>query len=809
MIKHNLKLAFRSLVQQKGITVIHLVGLSLGLASCLLIGSYIYNEYSYDRYNHNADRTYRISREFINRDGSRQLHLGHLAPPFAPLLKSDYPDIEQIVRMLETNLTFRKDDNIFNVEKVFVAEPSFFQIFDVDLIEGDTANALDNAFTLLLSESMARKFFGDEDPLEKTMVGMGQYNFQVSGVFKDFPAESHFHPDILAAFNTLRDSTIYGEEGLRTNWGNNSFSTFILLPKNYPYQQLEAQFPAFVDKYMTGVYGNQSKPSDRTKLHLMPLTDIHLHSHLDSEIEENGDIKRIYIFAVIALLILLIACFNYMNLSTARSAIRAKEIGVRKVVGARRSEIMQQFLGESVVLTLFASILALGLCWLAYPAVNRLLNIHLQVSHLPVAVVLGSMVAVAVMTGILAGLYPAVFLSAMRPLGMLKGDQSRGTGGGSGALRKVLVVMQFAISGTLIIATLVVFKQLNFMQNKDLGLDQDHVITLNFYRSLAPQYESFKHELLANPTIRDVSRSSRIPSGRLLDSYGSAEVQLSGDSLQKPAADLKTLLIDEAFVPTYDIKMTAGENFRNFDKTGNIILNETAVQDLGFKSSEEAVGKRIKYAGRDTYIAGVLHDFNFESLHQDIQAMIMIKPSDSTNYNWLSVKMAGQNLPEGIAYLEKTWKQFLPMFPFDYQFVDQQFGELYQAEQRQGKMFIAFALLAILAACLGLLGLTAFVVQQKVKEIGIRKVLGASTASIVGMLNKDFLKLVLIALVIASPIAWFLMHRWLEDFAYRIQIPWWAFLVAIVVASLVASLTISFQSIKAALANPVKSLRNE
>ncbi|MEZ4896118.1 MAG: ABC transporter permease [Saprospiraceae bacterium] len=808
MIRHNLKLALRSLLQQKGITAIHLVGLSLGMASCLLIGTYIWNEFSYDRYNHNADRIYRVSREFINSDGSQQLHLGHLAPPFAPLLKNDYPDIEQIVRMLETNLTFRRDDYIFNEDNVFVAEPSFFQIFDVDLIEGDTASALDNAFTLLLSETTAKKFFNDTDPMDQMMTGMGRYNFKVSGVFKDFPEQSHFHPNILLAFNTLRDSTIYGEEGLRTNWGNNSFSTFMLLPKGYPYKNLEAQFPDFIDKHMAGYY-DQGKASDRTKLHLMPLTDIHLRSHLDSEIEENGDIRRIYIFAVIALLVLLIACFNYMNLSTARSAIRAKEIGVRKVVGARRGEIMQQFLGESIVLTLLAGLISIAICWVAFPAVNRMMDIHLGFGNLPVLSVFGFILVVAILTGFLAGIYPAVFLSAMRPLGMLKGDRNRGSGGSSGNLRKVLVVAQFAISGTLIIATLVVFRQLSFMQNKNLGLDQDHLITVNYYDPLSSQYESFRHELLANPAIRDVARSSRIPSGRLLDSYGTAEVQLSGDSLQKPVADLKTLLIDEDFIPTYDIKFAAGENFRDQDKTGNIILNETAVKDLGFSSAAEAIGKRIKYAGRDVHITGVLADFNFESLHQDIQSMIMLKPTDSTNYNWLSVKMEGRNLQSGIAQLEKTWKQFLPQFPFDYQFVDQRFGELYEAEQRQGRMFIGFAMLAILVACLGLLGLTAFVVQQKVKEIGIRKVLGASTTSIVSMLNMDFLKLVILALIIASPVAWYLMHRWLEDFAYRIRIPWWAFVVAGVVALLVASVTISFQSIKAAMANPVKSLRNE
>ncbi|MEZ4960964.1 MAG: ABC transporter permease [Saprospiraceae bacterium] len=814
MLQNHLKIAFRNLLKNKGFSFINLFGLTVGLACCMLIGLYIWNELSFDRYHKNADRIYRVSREFITKDGSQQLHLGHLAPPFAPLLKNDFPDIEEAVRLFQTGVTFRKGDQLYSEENFFLAEPVIFNMFDIPLVSGNPETALNDPFTLLLSESAAKKYFNTENPVDQTMTGLGRYDFKITGVFRDFPYNSHFHPSILASFSTLRDSTIYGEEGLRTNWGNNSFSTFLLLPKGYPAKSLEAQFPAFIDKNMAGYYG-QEKTSDRTRLHLMPLTDIHLHSHLDSEIEENGDINRVYIFAIIAALVLLIACINYMNLSTARSTTRAKEIGVRKVVGAGRGQIAWQFLSESILLSLLATVLAVMLVQLALPFVNHVLGQQLQVTAKMLAAIPIATLGMALITGVLAGFYPAIFISGMKPLHILKSGGTstfRGPGGSGGGLRKVLVTGQFAISVGLIIATIVVYNQLDFMQNKDIGLDKDHVVTLNFYQSLAPRFEGFRNEILANTAIRNMARSSRIPSGRLLDSYGSAEVQTASDSLEKSAADLKTLTIDHRFVPTYNLGVAAGRNYREdqgTDRTGSFMLNEAGAKSLGWPSPEDAVGKRIRYGGRDAHIVGILKDFNFESLHQPIQPMIMFIPSDSTNFNYLSVKLDGSNIPGAIAHLEKVWKEFLPQFPFEYQFIDEEFGALYQAEQRQGRMFIGFALLAILVACLGLFGLTAFVTQQRVKEIGIRKVLGATTAGLVGLLSKDFLKLVVVSLVIASPLAYYFMNKWLADFAYRIDISWWVFAVAGIMAVGVAFLTVSFQSVKAALANPVKSLRSE
>lgn len=811
MFIKNLTIALRSLFKNRGTTLISLFGLTIGLASCLLIGLYIWNELSFDRYHQNADRIYRVNRQFFTADGALQLHLGHLAPPFGPLLKNDFPDMQEVVRMVQQTATFRKEDQLFSEENLFVAEPGIFTLFDIPLVQGDPSTSLNDPFTLLLSESAAEKYFKGQNPVDQTLIGMGQYTFKITGVFKDFPYNSHFHPDVLASFSTMRDSTIYGEENLRTNWGNNSFTTFIMLPEGYPAKQLEAQFPAFIDKHMAGYYG-QGKSSERTKLDLTALTDIHLHAHLDSEIEENGDIKRVYIFAIIAILVLFIACINYMNLSTARSSTRAREIGVRKVVGAGQGQIVRQFLAESFLLSLIATVVAMLIVWLSLPFFNRFLGQDLHIISSMLVVIPVAALLIAVVTSFLAGFYPALFLSWMKPMGMLKQGSSTGSKSTGGLLRKILVTGQFVISVGLIIATLVVYRQLKFMQNKDLGLDKDHVVTMFFYNELAERYESFRNELLSNPSVKNVARSSRIPSGRLLDSFGSASIQRSGDTLEQTTVDLKALTIDHRFVPTFNLSIAAGRNYREdqgADRFESFILNEAAARDLGWKTAEEAVGQRIRYGGRDAHIVGVLNDFNFESLHQGIQPMILLIPSDSTFFSYLSFKLEGNNLNTALSHIESVWKQFLPQRPFDYHFIDEDFGALYEAEQRQGRVFVGFAVLAILVAGLGLLGLTAFITQQRMKEIGVRRVLGANTSNIIGLLSKDFVLLVLLALIIASPLAYFFMDKWLQDFAYRIQVEWWVFAVAGIIAVAVAFLTVGYQGMKAALTNPVESLRQE
>jgi putative ABC transport system permease protein len=487
--------------------------------------------------------------------------------------------------------------------------------------------------------------------------------------------------------------------------------------------------------------------------------------------------------------------------------LRAKEIGVRKVVGAGKGELITQFLSESVLISWIATLLAFVLTGLAMPALNNLSGQELSTDVLLKWQVVVPMLIVPFVVGILSGLYPALFLSAFQPIKVLKGLMK--VGGNSISFRKVLVVMQFAISIILIISTVIVFQQLRYMQNKSLGFNRDHIVTLPNNTGISTVYQAFRTELLSNPAIKETGRSSRIPTGRLLDAMGS---QINrGDSLAPTKADIKFVRADEYFVPAYGIKMVAGRNFSEqyATDTSSFLLNEAAVNVLGLKSNEEAVGKEFQYGGRKGRIIGVVNDFHFESLHQRILPMVFIMALTPNGYGSISVKVAGNNIPAALAHIEKTWKTFLPEIPYEYTFLDDNFARLYQSEQRQGTIFTVFACIAIFIACLGLFGLSAFAISQRVKEIGIRKVLGADVSSIVGLLSKDFLKLVAFAAVIAFPVAWYAMHKWLEDFAYRVGIPWWVFVAAGVVAAIIAFLTISFQAVKAARANPVRNLRTE
>jgi len=812
MLKNYLKIAFRNLAKYKFISFINLFGLTVGLTCCLLILTYILHETSYDKYNKQADRIWRVTRSFNNKDGIVSLHLGSVAPPFGPLLQNDFPDIEKITRILGIgNHPMRYEEKIFTEKNICYADNDLFSVFDVPLLEGDRRNALTDPYSIIMTPEVARKYFGNTDPINKVVRLDNKYNFKVTGIFQPMPSNAHFHTQIMLSFNTLKDSAIYGEKGLAANWGNNSFFTYLLLPKNYPARRLEAQFPAFIDRHMP--YNRKdptTAPSKFTKLYLQRLTDIHLRSHLDDEMEENGDISRVYIFGAIALFILLIACINYMNLSTARSALRAKEIGIRKVAGAQRQEIISQFLSESVLVAGMAALLAGALTWLTLPWINNLTGLQLSIQSLLQPAVLIPILLTPILVGLLSGVYPALFMSSFQPSKVLKGLFKAGSG--TISLRKALVVMQFAVSIVLLISTAIVFQQLHYMQNASLGFSKEQVVTLDYNNGLDNTFESFRNRLLQDSRILQVSRSSRIPSGRLLDESGaSAE---NGDSLRPVTADIKFVAIDHDFINTYNIPIIAGRNFsRDYaTDTTSFLLNVAATKALGIKTPQELVGRNFGYGDVKGKVIGIMGDFNFESMHQQIVPMIMIMPTNAQAgnfFNNISVKIAGNDVNGALASLEKTWKAMLPQVPFDYTFLDDKFDQLYRSEQKQGSLFTCFAGIAIFIACLGLLGLSAFSISQRLKEIGVRKVLGASTGSIVGLLSRDFLQLVAIAALIAFPIAWFTMHNWLRDFAYRISIQWWVFLIAGTLAAAVALITISFQAIRAALANPVKSLRSE
>lgn len=804
MLRNFLKIAFRNLSKHKVTSFINLFGLTIGLTSCLLITLYILNEVSYDKWNSKSDRVYRVARIFKTSDGVKSLDLGTVSPPFGYYFPTEYPEIEKMTRLfgMGSGSPMKYQDKIFSEKNVFFADEHVFDIFPVDIVKGNRATILQDPYTVVLSENVAKKYFGDEDPIDKVIRVNSQADVKVTGIYKSFPANTHIHPEMMISFNTLKDSAVYGEKQLRTNWGNNSFFTYLQLPENYDPKTLENKFPAFLDKHMAAQYGG-SKPSTLTSLYLQKMTDIHLHSHTDAEAEANGDIKRVYIFSVIALFILLIACINYMNLSTARSSLRAKEIGIRKVVGAGRGELMGQFLSESLLMCLAATVMALLLTWLSLPWLNKVSGQLLSFDTLLQPSVLIPLIATPFIVGLIAGLYPAVFMSSFQPVKTLKGLFK--VGGANISLRKVLVVSQFAIGIGLIITTIIVLQQLHYIHHKSLGYNKDQIVTLPYTFEVGKHYESFQAELLKNSDFKNVTRSSRIPTGRLLDNMGASAS--SGDSLRPVTSDIKYVSCDYEFANTFGIDMAAG---RFFSKTfgadsANFVINHAAVQAVGWGNDEEAIGKDFRYGDVKGKIVGVVKDFHFESMHQSIAPMVfLLRPS----YSRLSVKLNG-NTTEAMSALDKTWRQFFPDSPFDYTFLDERFDRLYESEQKQATIFTSFSIVAIFIACLGLFGLSTFAVSQRIKEIGVRKVLGANVKGLVLLLAKDFLKLVVISAVIAFPLAWYAMSKWLTGFEYRISIQWWVFLVSGLLAVLVAFITIGFQAVKAALANPVKALRSE
>jgi putative ABC transport system permease protein len=805
MYLNYLKIALRNLRRHKLFSFINIFGLAVGLACCLLIALYILQELSYDKFHAHANRIYRVARSFTEGDGSTSLKLGNIAAPIGPLLKNDFPAVEEVTRLFQHHgVMAASPQKTFNEENIFFAEPSFFKIFSVPLQRGNAKTALNEPKTVLLTQKMAAKYFPNQDPVGQLLRIENRVTVKVVGIFKELPVHSHFHPNFLVSFSTLQDSTVFGRDNL-ANFNINRFTTYLRVPPKYNVATISAQLPAFLDRH---IEYEDTRPSSYNGLFLQKLTDIHLHSHLDTELEANGDSSKIYLFGIIALFILLIACINFMNLSTARSSLRAKEIGVRKVMGADKKKLIVQFLSESMLFVGLAVLLAIVLADLALPLVNKLIGKELHFSPANSWLAGLVLVALALVVGLVAGAYPALFLSSFQPVKVLKGKLP--VTNQTVSLRKALVVLQFAISVVLVVSTAIVYKQLQYLRSKELGLNKDYIVTLPYAPQLTARYPAFRHELLSHNAISQVGRSIEIPSERLLNSLGETEIK-SGDTFKEAPVSFQYLGVDHAFVPTYKIKVLAGRNFSEAYSTDNkqaFLLNESGVKLLGFKNPQEAIGKTMHYGDRQAQIVGVLQDFHFESMHEQIKPILLMIPEEP-DFRRLSVKLSGSDLKTGLAHLEQTWKQFLPDYPFAYTFLDQSFGQLYEAEQRQGFLFTFFASMAILIACLGLFGLTAFATEQRTKEIGIRKVLGASVTSIVALVSRDFLKLVLLANLLAWPIAWYGMHQWLQNFAYRIPMSGWVFVGASVVALLIALLTVSFQAIKAAVANPVEALRSE
>lgn len=801
MFKNYFKISLRNLFKHRAYSFINISGLAVGIACCLLIFLFVRDELSYDTQHENADRIYRVTREWFDRNGVSTLHLARVAAPIAPALKNEFPEVLESVRFLSGDVTVSYKENHFSEDNFCFVEPGVFDVFTFPLIKGDSRTALSEPFTVVLTEEMAEKYFGAEDPIGKVLRVENIAELKVTGVLQNLPRNLHFHFGFLASFATLE--AIMSPDTW-TNWGFNNYATYLLLSPNHNAANLTAKFPAFMDTYY------KHDASKESRLHLQRLTDIHLHSHLDSELGVNGDISDVYIFSVVALFVLLIACFNFTNLTVARAIKRAREIGVRKVVGAHRWQLIGQFLGESIMIAFIAVLLAAALVELALPAFNDFTEKELGFLAGNLIAPLIGLIALALTVGIIAGSYPAFFLSAFRPAKVLKGETASGSS--RPGLRKVLVVAQFAISIVLISGVLMIHRQLEYVQNKRLGFNKEQLLFFGPSTGRMGDFTSFRNQLLRHPGVRAVTASKFVPSQALVDNI---DIQAEVGDVLKTVNELALLAVDHQFFTTYGMEMAAGRAFSPdlaSDSTEALIVNETAARTIGWKSPGEAVGKHFSlesnfWGDRRGKVVGVVKDFHFESLHERISPMIFfISPR---GYNRITVKIAAANIPETLEFIESVWQRFLPSQPFTYDFVDQRFAQLYRAEERLAQVVVFFASLAIFIACLGLLGLASFMAEQRTKEIGIRKILGATVAHVSLLLSKDFLKLVIIANLIAWPIAYFTMNRWLQNFAYRIEIEWWVFVLAGGLALLIALLTVSYQAIKAALANPVESLRYE
>jgi putative ABC transport system permease protein len=793
MLRNYLKIAFRNLWKHKVFSFINIMGLTVGLTAGFLIFLYVRFELSYDTAYDNNDRIYRLSTDL--KTPTETIKTGASSWAFGPNIQLDFPEVDAFVRIYVDGMLVRKGEKKIQEDKVIYADSAFFETFGNRLVQGNPHTALKAPFNIVLSETAAKKYFGKEEPMGQTLLLTGDGTpATVTGVMKDLPENSTLNGDMMVSMSTITEKYA---SGIDKQWGNFGAATYLLLKPGANVAAIEARFPAFLEK-RNGE--NMKKSKMFYTFHLEPLKSIYLHSDRDGG--GGGSMTNVYIFSMVAVFILLIACINFINLTTARSAERAKEVGIRKVVGALKMQLTRQFIGESIILCAIAFLLTLGLSILLLPLFNQLSGktiSHGIFNNLPY---LGLLLGTALLISLLAGFYPALVLSSFKPIVVLKGRFSTGTRGI--LLRKGLVVAQFSISIALIISTIVVYKQMSFMRQHDLGFNKEQVMVFNTDND--PAKESFKQAIAGISSIQSTALSSSVPGSGNPGAYSEIE-NMHGD-LQ--VANLDLYYVDFDYIKQFGIKVVAGRAFsQSFgtDTTKALILNEAAVKMFGYTSPQQAIGKRFKQWGREGQIVGVIKNFNYRSLQSEVKPLTMrIDPRGS---NLISARIAAANVPATLKAVEEKWKAFFPNRPFSYYFLDEFFDRQYRAEERFGKLFFNFAILAIFISCLGLLGLAAYSTMQRTKEIGIRKVMGASVSGIVNLLSKDFLLLVIISFFIAAPTAWYFMNQWVEGFAYRTPISWWVFAAAGIAALLIALGTISFQAIKAAVMNPVKSLRSE
>lgn len=796
MFSNYFKIAFRNLKRHKGYAAINIAGLAIGLAAFWMIALYVADELSYDRYNENAGHIFRVV-QYASWDGNN-LRLAPTSAPFAPAMKAAFPEIEETVRIdIEGGGVIETGEKKIKAGDIIFADPSLLKVFSYSFLYGDAGTALANPNSFVITESLAGKLFGSADrAINQTIYFDHKEGCTITAIIKDIPANAHLR------FSGVRPLP----QGFTEGWQNFHIYTYLLLKKGASYSELQQKLPPFAARTIKKEMGVADY-----RMELQPLTSIHLHSNLDFEISPNGSISRIYTFIAIAILILVIAMINYMNLTTARSTSRIREIGIRKTIGSGKWHLAAMFITESILVTLIAGLIAGVIAQSAIPFFNRLTGKELSIWRFGQTYTLLLLTVFSIVVGAISGIYPSLFLSGFKTIPALKGEI--GNLNSNILFRKSLVVFQFAITVVMITGSIVIYRQLQYALNKDLGFNKDQVLTFHIDdRNLRQQIPALKTQLLQSPLIEGVAAAGN-PIGNN-DLGGHAYQFEKNDGSFAPNSKMaEELMVDADYLKTMEIKLLKGRNFSSgtpADQYGSALINETLMNELGWK---DPVGKRLQFNAYGNMlqktVIGVIRDFHTYSLQHKVEPLVMIMPPAAPDQDNLYVKIARGKTAAGLAWIDQVYRRFDKTTPVEYHFLDKNFARQYEAEQKQGQIALVFTVLAVSIACLGLFGLAAFTAAQRTKEIGIRKVLGASVTGIVALLSKDFIKLVFIAALIAFPLAWWSMNKWLEEFAYRIQIGWWVFAAAGLAALLVALVTISYQAVKAAIANPVKSLRSE
>lgn len=799
MFRNYLVTAFRNIKRQKLYSFTNIFGLSIGIAACLFIFIYVRNELSYDMYHRDADRIFRIGTEIKDKTGDVIFAAAHI--PLAPAIKKDFPQVGHAVRFWGGGIPLvvrsGKDKKFYEKENYFRADPELFEIFTIPFIVGNPKTALSNPQSVVISEDMAEKYFGRENPLGKTL-NFDKKDWEITGVFKNIPHNSH-----LPKFQFV---TLLQTPDWASGWDGLRIPTYVKLKKHTKSKELENQIRDIAHLYA----GETLKSLGETrKYFLQPIKDIHLHSNFLNEYSSIGSIKEIAIFSALSLIILFIACLNFINLTTACSTIRTKEIGIRKVVGANKKQLIVQFLGESIIISTISLALALIIIETVLPLFNKLLETNLNISYFSDSIFLINIFILMIFVGVVSGSYPAFLLASFRPEVILRNLFIKGSG--KHVMRKILVILQFVVASILIIGVLVIYQQLHFMKNKDLGFDKKQMLILpmqdqEMIKTVSGHIQTIKNEFTDHPSIISATAILRTP-GRI---EHHDNIRLLDENTSK-IFGMNNIFVDHDFIDTYNIGVSAGRAFKKeitTDVGKAFMINETAVLAFGWTSPQEAIGKRLSYWMGEGEIIGVCKDFHLWSLHRPIEPLFFLIPPKCFP-EVITLKLDTNNFPGTLGYIKEKWMEFFPDYPLEYYFLEDDFNRQYHSDEIFNKLAFIFTMLAIFVACIGLFSLASFTTEQRTKEIGIRKVLGASVPGIVFMLSKEFLKWVVIATVIAWPIAYYAMNKWLQNYAYRIEISPWLFVLAGLIALIIALLTVSFQAVKAAGANPVESLRYE